>query len=192
MDPPTPPIAVYDACVLYPAPLRDLLMHLTLAGGCDARWTDRIHDEWTRSVLAGRPDLTAEKLARTRGLMDQHAPGAKVAGYEGLIAGLSLPDPNDRHVLAAAIRAGAGVIVTFNLRDFPADALRPHGVSAEHPDGFVAGRYDADPHPVRLAAARHRRGMRRPPATPAEYLEMLERQRLPETAARLRNTRGPS
>lgn len=183
---PTPPIAVYDACVLYPAPLRDLLMHLTLAGACDARWTDRIHDEWTRSVLADRPDLTAEKLARTRELMDRHAPRAKVAGYEELIDGLSLPDPDDRHVLAAAIRAGASLIVTFNLRDFPADTLRPHGVAAEHPDAFVAGRFDADPATVRLAADRHRRSLRRPLATPAEYLEMLARQRLPGTTLRLK------
>ena len=191
MDPP-PPTVVYDACVLYPAPLRDLLMHLTLAGGCDARWTNRIHDEWTRNVLADRPDLTADKLARTRGLMDLHAPRAKVVGYERLIDGLSLPDPDDRHVLAAAVHAGAGVIVTFNLRDFPADALRPHGVSAEHPDAFVAARFDADAAAVRLAAERHRRGMRRPPASPAQYLEMLERQRLPETAARLRRPATPS
>ena len=101
-------LGLYDACVLYPAPLRDLLIRLVLAGACDARWTGRIHGEWTRNLLAERPDLVAEKLARTRGQMNLHAPRAMVSGYERLIGGLSLPDPDDRHALAAAVRAAAG------------------------------------------------------------------------------------
>ena len=66
---------VYDACVLYPAPLRDLLMHLALSDLYRARWSDMIHDEWTRNVLASRPDLTQDQLTRTRQLMNTHVLG---------------------------------------------------------------------------------------------------------------------
>lgn len=117
--------ALYDACVLYPAPLRDLLLQLALTDRFRAKWTNAIHDEWIRNVLEQRPDLTAAQLQRTRELMDLHVRDCLVDGYEPLIAGLNLPDPNDRHVLAAAIHARADVIVTFNLGDFPAAVLKP-------------------------------------------------------------------
>ncbi len=106
-------IVLYDACVLYPAPLRDLLMRLALTDLFQARWTDQIHDEWTRNVLANRPDVTAESLARCRRLMDEHVPDCLVTGYESLIPTLSLPDPDDRHVLAAALHGGASSIITY-------------------------------------------------------------------------------
>src|SRR5215813_13223617 len=115
--------ALFDACVLYPAPLRDLLMWLALTGLFNARWTDQIHDEWIRNVLADRPDLKAEQLERTRLLMNTKVRDCLVTGYDDLIERLTLPDPDDRHVLAAAIRAGADVIVTINLRDFPEPTL---------------------------------------------------------------------
>ena len=134
-------VVVFDACVLYPAPMRDFLIRLATAGLFAAKWTDRIHDEWTRSLLATRPDL-ANALKRTRSLMDQAVPDCLVEGYEPLIEGLSLPDPDDRHVLAAAIRAGAQTIVTINLRDFPAPSLAPFGIEAVHPDTFVEQQLD--------------------------------------------------
>ena len=185
-----PPIVVYDACVLYPAPLRDLLMHLTLAGACEARWTDAIHDEWTRNVIVDRPDLAPERIIRTRDLMDRHATDAKVVGYEHLTLTLTLPDPDDRHVLAAAIHTGASTVVTYNLRDFPAEALASHGITAEHPDDFAVERLDADPERVLLAVGRHRRSMRRPPVDERQYLELLRRQRLPRLATRLQGNTG--
>jgi len=84
---------IYDACVLYPAPLRDLLMHLALSDLYRARWSDRIHDEWMRNVLASRPDLTQEQLNRTRRLMNAHVRDCLVAGFEYLIPAIELPDP---------------------------------------------------------------------------------------------------
>ena len=129
--------AVYDACVLYPAPLRDFLMWLALSGLYRARWTEEIHCEWKRNLLKNRPDLTIEQLDRTSQLMDLAIPDACVDSYEDLIVGLSLPDDDDRHVLAAAIRCGADVIVTFNLKDFPIRSLEPFGIEAQHPDEFV-------------------------------------------------------
>ena len=91
--------AFYDASVLYPSELRNLLMHLALTGLFRARWSADVHEEWIRAVLRRRPDLSREKLERTRVLMDKHASGALVTGYEELIEGLRLPDPDDRHLL---------------------------------------------------------------------------------------------
>ncbi|MEJ7638181.1 MAG: PIN domain-containing protein [Singulisphaera sp.] len=179
-------IVLYDACVLYPAPVRDLLMHLALADLFQARWTDAIHDEWTRNLLANRPDITPESLGRCRELMDAHVPDCLVAGYEPLIPTQSLPDPDDRHVLAAAIHGGAGTIVTFNLGDFPASALGPFSIEAVHPDEFVVRLWDESHEAVLAAARRQRAGLKRPPKTASEYLATLAQCRLLETAARLR------
>jgi hypothetical protein len=178
-------IVLYDACVLYPAPLRDLLMQLALTDLFRARWSDAIHDEWTRSVLADRPDIKPESLARCRELMDRHVPDSLVSGYEPLIPTLALPDPDDRHVLAAAIRAQAEQIVTFNLADFPASVLSGYDIEAIHPDEFIVRLWDQDPASVLTAARLHRASLKRPPKTAAEYLATLERCRLVETAARL-------
>nr|WP_274521895.1 PIN domain-containing protein [Halorhodospira halochloris] len=113
---------IYDACVLYPAPLRDFLLRLAVSGFFAAKWTERIHDEWIHSVLRDRPELQ-NQLVRTRALMNKAVPDCLVEGYEQLESCLDLPDPDDRHVLAAAIRVGAQNIITFNLDDFPAEAL---------------------------------------------------------------------
>jgi hypothetical protein len=178
-------IALYDACVLYPAPLRDLLMQLALADLFQTRWTAEIHDEWIRNVLANRPDLSPASLERCRKLMDEHVPDCLVAGYEPLIPTLTLPDPDDRHVLAAAIHGGAGVIVTFNLGDFPASALDQFHIEAVHPDEFIVRLCDEQLDAVLHAARLHRASLKRPPKTVAEYLSTLEQCRLPETVARL-------
>jgi len=91
-------IALFDACVLYPAPLRDLLMHLAVTDLFRARWSNEIHEEWIRNLLKNRPSITLEKLERTRSLMNNSAGDCLVEGYESLIPGLTLPDPDDRHV----------------------------------------------------------------------------------------------
>jgi predicted nucleic acid-binding protein len=179
--------ALYDACVLYPAPLRDLLMHLALTDLFRAKWSDKIHEEWIRSVLADRPDLTREQLNRTRDLMNRHVRDCLVSGYEELIACLTLRDPDDRQVLAAAVRSRADVFVTFNLADFPAAVLSGYGLEAQHPDEFVTHLIDLAPGAVYGAAKRHRASLRNPPKTVEEYLAALERHGLPQTAARLRN-----
>lgn len=113
------PVCVYDANVLYSAQLRDFLMRLALGKVVRAYWTEQIHEEWMRNVEMGYPHITWEDLQRVRELMNEALPGAEVTGYEGRVEDLSLPDPSDRHVLAAAIHVGADHIVTFNRRDFP-------------------------------------------------------------------------
>ena len=144
--------AFYDANVLYRSALRNLLMHLAFTGLFRARWSADVHEEWISSLLKKRPDLTRDKLERTRMLMDQDAVDALVTGYEDLIPGLQLPDPDDRHVLAAAIRGHADVIVTMNLRDFPSDTIGPFGIEAQHPDEFILHLLDLAPGAVAAAA----------------------------------------
>ena len=178
--------AIYDACVLYPAPLRDLLMHLALTDLFRAKWTDAIHEEWIESVLENRPDLTREQLERTRTLMNSHVRDCLVTNYEDLIPSVTLPDPDDRHVLAAAIRGTADVIVTFNLADFPTDALARFGIEAQHPDDFIVHLLDIAPGPVCAAVKRQRESLRNPPKSADELLATFESQGLPQTVARLR------
>ena len=178
--------AFYDANVLYPAELRNLLMHLAIIGLFRAKWSGDVHEEWISSLLKKRPDLTRDKLERTRSLMDKHAVDALVIGYEDMISGLHLPDPNDRHVLAAAIRGRADVIVTMNLRDFPAEALGPFGIEAMHPDEFILYLLGLAPEAVVAAAENHRQSLKNPSKTLSEYLEALERQNLTRTVAELR------
>jgi predicted nucleic acid-binding protein len=181
-----PVTAVYDANVLYPAPLRDLLIRIAQTGLVRAKWTDAIHDEWIPNVLKRNPHLSADRLARTRRLMNEAVRDCLVTGFEDLIESLTLPDPDDRHVLAAAIKAEADVIVTYNLADFPAEALEPHGLEALHPDDFLVYLLDRAPNIVSAAAKRHRESLKNPPKTVVEYLESLEGQGLAQTVSTLR------
>lgn len=182
---------IYDACVLYPAPLRDLLMHLALSDLYRARWSDRIHDEWMRNVLASRPDLTQEQLNRTRRLMNAHVRDCLVAGFEYLIPPIELPDPDDCHVVAAAIHAGASLIVTFNLKDFPPEAIKPYNLAAQHPDDFIVDLLDLHPAGVLEAPANHRRSLKNTPKTADEYLDTLLAQGLTQSVADRCNRQGP-
>ena len=159
--------------MLYPAPLRDLLVRLALTGLFRAKWSARIHEEWIRSVLKNRPDLTEEQLRRTCDLMNRAVPDCLVTGHEGLIEQLQLPDADDRHVLAAAIRSQAGVIVTFNLKDFPSDALAPYNVEAQHPDEFISHQFDLSPAAVAAAVRDQRLALKNPPRSARELLDIL-------------------
>lgn len=175
------PCAILDACVLYPAPVRDLLLQLARDGAYRARWTVDIQNEWIRNVLGNRPDLTATQLAYTRSQMEKHIPDALVTGYAHHTAGVHLPDPDDRHVVAAAIAARANTIVTFNLRDFPAAMLDPLGIVAHHPDRFVANLLTEQPSLLRSAVAIQSR-LQKPPVAFDAYLHRLAELGLPQTA----------
>lgn len=178
--------AVLDACVLYPAPLRDLLLHLSCEGLFHARWTDEIHDEWIRNLLLNRPDLKPEQLQRTRELMNRAVPDCVITGYHKLISSLSLPDPHDRHVLAAAIRGKAEVIVTFNKKDFPVGVLAEFGIRVQNPDQFICDLISQDGTAVCHALHAQRTLLKKPPITIKELLSTLERTGLPLTVSQLR------
>lgn len=181
-----PVVALYDANVLYSAPLRDLLIRAAREGLLSARWTERIHDEWMRSLLQNRPDLDPKKLRRTRELRDAAVPGALVDGYEHRIEHLRLPDPDDRHVLAAAIEAEADLIVTLNAKDFPRRILSTHGIDAVRPDAFVLELLTRDPEGVYAAARAHRAALLHPPFDVEQYLSTLARAGLRRSAEHLR------
>ena len=170
--------ALYDACVLYQAPLRDLLMQLALTDSLRARWTEQIHDEWIRNLLKKRPDLTLQQLTRTKELMNSHVRDCLVTNYEYLIPSLQLPDPDDKHVLAAAIQGNADVIVTTNLSDFPSSVLSNHNIEAQHPDDFISDLLDLKPSKVVAAAKICQQRLKNPPKSFDEYLEILLKQGL--------------
>lgn len=177
---------LYDACVLYSAPLRDLLLRLATVDLFRARWTETILDECFRNLASNRPDLQLTQLARTRELMNAHVLDALITGYETLIPSLTLPDSTDRHVLAAAITGGVDAIITYNLTDFPMQALKVFGIEAQHPDEFIACQLDLGPARVLTALREQRAALKRSPRTLDEFLATLEQQRLVQTVARLR------
>ena len=178
----SPFTVLYDACVLYPTPLRDLLMWLGLSGRFRARWSADIREEWMRNLLANRSDISPAQLELTARAMERAIPDALVDEYDTLIPGLNLPDPDDRHVLAAAIRCGASAIITFNQKDFPDQVLAPFGIEALHPDEFVADLLDLDAGAVVTAAQRQRAQLRNPPVDVSLYLDILQHQGLPKSA----------
>lgn len=177
---------VYDSCVLYPSRLRSLLMHLALSDLYRARWTDQIHEEWMRSVCNDYPDITRNDVERTRNLMNAYVLDALITGYDGLIDSLVLPDPDDRHVLAAAIVGRADAIVTFNLKDFPEQQLRPFDIEAIHPDLFLVCQFDLSSTAVCTAVRNHRISLKRPPRDADDYLDELEQDGLPQIVELLR------
>lgn len=176
---------VLDACVLYPAPLRDLLMRLAATDLFKAYWTDQIHEEWIGALLR-EGKYSRELLEKMRDLMDQHVPDAKVTGYAGLVETLVLPDPNDRHVLAAAIKCKADAIVTSNLKDFPVDVLAEHHIEVIHPDDFIYFQIDMAPAISCAAIKTQRTALKNPPMDIDSFLLSLQKQQLPQTVSILR------
>jgi hypothetical protein len=177
---------LFDSCVFYPARLRSLLMYL---GGTDlfwGRWTDDIHEEWMQAVLENFPDISRADMERTRDLMNESTLDCLVTGYRELAEHLSLPDLNDRHVLAAAIVGRADAIVTFNLDDFPSERLRHYDIEAIHPDDFLLCQFDLSPAQFLGAVNLHRGSLKNPPRSPSEYLDELEKNQLPRTVELLR------
>ncbi|MHC4390905.1 MAG: PIN domain-containing protein [Planctomycetota bacterium] len=177
--------AFYDACVLHPFHLRYVLVALGGKGVFRARWSAEVLDEMVRSILRRRPDLTAEKFARTVALMNRFLPEAQVTGYEALIPTIELPDPDDRHVVAAARHAGAQVIVTHNLKDFPAETLKPLGLEAQSPDTFVSHLIELDAEVVADTISAIHGELKAPPLTLEEFGAALARDGLEQSIAEL-------
>jgi len=178
--------AVFDACVLYSAALRGLLLRLASAGLVHPFWSEEIQNEWTRSLLRNRPDITWESLEQTCRKMDAHFPHGLVRGYESIIPALQLPDSDDRHVLAVAIQTKAEYIVTSDLNHFPNTILRFYNIEALSPDDFILRLIQKEPNRVLRAVRNHRSGLTRPSQTVDEYLATLEKQGLSNTVAFLR------
>ena len=184
------PVAVLDANVLYPARLRDLFLRLAIAGLFAARWTEQILDECFASLTADRPDLTAAQLDRTRHLMGVALPDAGIEGYEGLVEQIELPDPDDRHVLAAAIAGEADHLVTWNVADFPPRATVGRQLSVVTPDEFLLRLVEVDVDTVVAVVDEQASALRHPPMTTEELLDGLEQVGLKAGMAALRARLG--
>lgn len=171
--------------MLFPLMLRDVFVSLAASDVFEAKWSNIIHDEWIRNVLKFNSATVRETLENTRRLMDFHVPGALVEGFEPLIETLHLPDPDDRHVLAAAIQGKAEFLVTWNLKDFPANASAAHSIRAVSPDVFTVELLQQSPHEVVKALSAQRKRLQKPAQTPQQFLETLSRQGLTRFVAAL-------
>ena len=183
------PVVFCDANVLYGSLLRDLLMWLGVRRNLRLRWTVQVQEEWTRNLLAHRPDLLPEQLVRTCEQMNRAIPDALVpAGREE--ESYDLPDPADRHVLAAALACEAEVLLTFNIRDFPASAV-PAELKVAHPDLYLTAYFQTHPQAVTAALRSLRANLKRPPLSVTEVVEALKKAGLPQLAGALQQAGSP-
>jgi predicted nucleic acid-binding protein len=172
---------------LYPNTLRDLLIRIAqLPHIVQAKWTDEILDEMLEALRKKRPDISEEKSGRLRERMIAAVRDCLVLGYQPLIEVLDLPDPDDRHVLAAAIRVNAQLIVTWNRKDFPAEKLAPWGIRAKSPDDFVRDVMGIDSQAVWACVQQIVDSRTRRPVTIEDVLGELERDGLVASAAAMR------
>jgi len=183
-------VALIDANVFYGMTTTDIVMELAKNGLFTARWTNLIHDEWTYHLERNRPDIAPPLIARRRRTMDEAVRDPLISGFEPRIAGLMLPDPNDRHVLAAAMHGQCTHIVTFDVSDFPAAVLAPHGIEAIHPDAFLCALLTEDPNQVLACVALILGRMKRTMPTFETYLAKLKRAHLGQFATALATHMG--
>lgn len=172
---------VLDTCVLYPTYLRDTLLRLAVAGAYRPQWSDDILDELVRNLPT---EVTPDRAADLAATMREAFPDAMVTGY-GVLVDAMRNDPKDRHVLAAAVRADAAAVVTFNLADFPEEALAPLHVDAIHPDEFLLDLLDLAPGPTLDVLAAQIAGYRRPAMTIHDLAAALRTSGCPEFADQL-------
>ena len=179
--------AVLDACVLYPAPIRDILLNIAMQELFTPFWSDKIHQEWTSNLLKKRPDIKNSSMLNTVKAMERAFPDATQEGFEHLISTLNLPDADDRHVLAAAVHAKADCIVTFNLKDFPTEYIKRFDIEVIHPDAFIARFTKTQPEKCLTAFQYQVDRLKNPPMTASEVLISLEKCELVECADLLRD-----
>lgn len=156
----------------------------------DARWTDEIHDEWIRNLVAGVPGIPIARLQITRKLMNDALPDATVTGYQAHIEAITLPDPDDRHVVAAAITAGASIILTWNVRDFPTRELEKHGLIRQTPDVFLTDLYEKAPDLTVASLANARRNLSKTRVSASDFIDILRSQKLSRFATSLKKHRA--
>jgi len=180
--------AVLDACVLYPVTIANILMEFAWQGIYTAKWTKEIDREWVESLKRDRPDLTDRKIKSRLDQMHLAVPDWEIAKtkYQKLITALDLPDPNDRHVLAAAIAGHADCVVTKNTKDFSIEIVERHGVEILHPDDFILSQLTLDSIQSLTVIKQLRSRMKNPEISAEKFLESLEKVELVSTAEYLR------
>jgi len=178
--------AILDANALVSIRLTDLLMQLAVDDLFRPKWTTDIHQEWIKALERKRPDIGLDRLKKRRDQMDAKARDPLVEGYKSLEGAISLPDENDRHVLAAAIVGRCDVIVTYNLKDFPKEILGKFNLESQHPDSFLTNHLDLFPGKFCAAVHKVRQRHRKKIYSFEEYLDGLAEIELVATAAKLR------
>ncbi len=180
-------IVVLDACVLYPAPVRDLILSFGAEGLLKPKWTEMIQDEWTRNLLLKRKDLVKSQLDWTIRAMNEAFPDASVENFEDLIPLLNLPDKGDRHVLACAIRCNADLITTFNLKDFPSKILDKYDIQIQNPDDLICSLLEINEKKSYSAFLKMVGRLKNPPVSIDYVLTSLKKCGLPRSAKMLEN-----
>jgi predicted nucleic acid-binding protein len=181
--------AILDANVMFPVNVFDILAQFCIEGLFTAKWSQDIDDEWTRNLLESRADLTQDQVFRRRDRQRIALPDWEVEKekYQSLIEAIYLPDLNDRHVLAAAIAGHADSIVTFNIKDFPNQALDQYDIEAIHPDDFICHQLDLMPYQALTAIKHIRSRLKNPPYTADDLLDSYKRSGLIATVAKLKD-----
>lgn len=174
--------AVLDACVLVPIALADTLLRIAERELYRPLWSDRILAEATDAVIEIYPNIAPELIRKRFVAMDEAFEDAGIEGWEALEATVTLPDVDDRHVVAAAIRGRADAIVTANIRDYPADTLEPLGLEVVHPDDFLLDQLHLSPRIVLRVLREQADHTRNPPLTPVDLLIRLARAGVPRFA----------
>ncbi|MBI1306396.1 MAG: PIN domain-containing protein [Bacteroidetes bacterium] len=172
---------------LYPAPIRDLLLSVANEDVFKSCWTQKIQDEWYNNPLLNRPDLKRSQLDETIKAMNVAFPEANQNRYSLLFKNINLLDPDDRHVVAAAIRAKANYLVTYNLKDFPELYLNEFNISVQHPDIFLTNLFEHNNKAVSTAFVKMVNRLKNPPKTAKQVLEILAKLSLNSFTTRLRN-----
>ncbi len=167
--------AILDACVLYPAPIRDILLNLADLGLFAPKWSEIIQEEWIRNLVKNRPGLNRQKLKRTAQTMNAAFPDAEVNSFEELIDLIELPDLGDRHVLAAGIKCKADAIITFNIKDFPPEYLDKYDIDVYTPNEFIKLLNRLNPISVKQAFENQLISLRNPPLSKEELIKKLEK-----------------
>lgn len=175
--------AFLDACVLVPIALADTLLRLAEAGLFRPLWSDQVLDEVVEAIEMIHPELASGQARLRADAMQTAFEDARVADWEELVAGISLPDPDDRHVVAAALQGRADTIVTANTRDFPSEVLKPLGLEVQHPDGFLLNQLDLEPDLTIATLHRQAAATRRPAITTRMLLEHLSKCGVPRFAS---------
>jgi len=178
--------ALLDACVLYPASTRDTLLSLADQGLYRPKWSRKIQGEWKQNLLQDRPDVPESVLDTTIDQMDKTFPDADIEDYEEIMPSLSLADPNDNHVLAAAIVGKVDVIVTFNTKDFPQNYVATYNIQVVDPDTFIVNLIDLDPELALQAIKKQSERLKNPPKTVSEVIATMEKNGLVNAASRFR------
>lgn len=175
-----------DACVLVPIALADTLLRIAERELYRPLWSDRILGEAADAVAEIHPAVSPGAVAKRFTAMSEAFEDASVTGWESLESSVDLPDPDDRHVVAAAIRGGADAIVTANLRDFPLDELARLGLVAIDPDTFLLDQLDLAPRLVLDVLQEQAAHTRNPSLTPVDLLARLDRCGVPAFADEVR------